>query len=129
MILWVHRQTGEDRFYLALGVIPSKEQFMAAARVRPRSYAGRMLERIYSQIFEGSLELKHDYETYYQVEYAEFTKYAKRRRRLKSEEAEKISAVYQSSAVILEYRPRQSFLQEEVGTEMLTKLLTLGGVE
>ncbi len=129
MILWVHRQTGEDRFYLALSVTPSKEQFMAAAKVRAGSYAGRMLDRIYSQIFDGSLELKRDYETYYQVEYVDFIKYAKRRRRLKTKEANEINSVYESSAVILEYKPRQSFLREEVGTAILKKLLTLGGLD
>ena len=102
---------------------------MSAAKVRAGSYAGRMLERIYLQIFEGSLELKHDYEIYYQVEYVDFIKYAKRRRRLKIEEATQIASVYQESAVILEYKPRQSFLREEVGTAMLRELLTLGGLK
>jgi hypothetical protein len=82
-----------------------------------------MVEKIYHQIFDISLELKHDYCSYYQVEYESFERFLKKRFHLSPSEAQPISAAFDHSAVILEYKPLESFFWESAGQQLLEQLL------
>jgi hypothetical protein len=122
-IVWVDRRDGSDRFYLALPQRFSREQIFSRAKVAPGSYAGRLIERLYRNIFEMSLELKRDFDLYYQLEYETFYRYLRRRLLLSKDEATTIAGCFESSAVIIEYKPRQYFLRDDTGRELLRQLL------
>jgi hypothetical protein len=123
-IVWVDRRDGNDRFYLALPRRLSREQFFIRAKVTPGSYAGRLVERLYGNIFEISLELKRDYNLYYKLEYDTFYRYLRRRLLLSKSEAEIIAGCFENSSVIIEYKPRHYFLRDDTGRALLEKLLT-----
>lgn len=123
-IVWVDRRDGSDRFYIALLQRFSKEQFLARAKVAPGSYAGRLVERLYRNIFEMSLELKRDYGLYYQMEYDTFYRYLRRRLLLSKNEAEIIAGCFENNSVIIEYKSRHYFLRDDTGRALLEKLLT-----
>lgn len=122
-ILWVDRRNGSDRYYLALPQRPSKEQFFTRAKVTPDSYAGRMIERLYRNIFERSPELKRDYSLYYQMEYDTFYRYLRRRVLLLENEAEIVAGCFENSTTIIEYKPTHYFLRDDTGQALLRKLL------
>lgn len=122
-IVWVDRRDGRDRFYVALPKRISKEKFFARAKVTPGTYAGRLIGRLYHHIFETSLELKRDYDLYYQLEYGTFYRYLRRRLLLSKDEAEIIAGCLDASEIIVEYKSRHYFLREDTGWELLEKLL------
>jgi hypothetical protein len=123
-IVWVDRRDGSDRFYLAFPRCLSREQVFIRAKVTPGSYAGRLVERLYRNIFEMSLELKRDYNLYYQLEYDTFYRYLRRRLLLSKDEAAIIAPCFEISAAIIEYKPRHYFLRDDPGRALLEKLLT-----
>lgn len=122
-MVWVDRRDGNDRFYLALPQRFSREHFVARAKVTPDTYAGRLIERLYRNIFEMSLELKRDYDMYYQLEYDTFYRYLRRRLLLSKDEAATIASCFESSAIIIEYKPRHYFLRDDTGLALLEQLL------
>lgn len=122
MILWVERRSGDDRYYLALSRLVSREEFLHAAKVVPTTYAGRMMDRMYTGIFENSLDVKRDFERYYKVEYGDFVKYCRRRLRLRADEAQALARVYDGSVALFEYKPGFYFLEGDVGQELLKAL-------
>lgn len=122
-IVWVDRRDGNNRFYFALPRRFSREQFFARAKVMQGSYAGRLIERLYRNIFEMSLELKRDYDLYYQLEYDTFFRYLRRRLLLSKSEAEIVASCFENSSVIIEYKPWHYFLRDDTGRALLENLL------
>jgi hypothetical protein len=123
-IVWVDRRDGNDRFYFALPKRMSKEQFFASAKVKPGTYAGRLIDRLYQNIFETSLELKQDYTVYYQLEYLTYYRYLRRRLLLSKEEAEIIAGCWDNSEIVIECKPWHYFLREDTGRVLLEQLLS-----
>jgi hypothetical protein len=100
----------------------SKEQFFASAKVKPGTYAGRLIDRLYQNIFETSLELKQDYTVYYQLEYLTYYRYLRRRLLLSKEEAEIIAGCWDNSEIVIECKPWHYFLREDTGRVLLEQL-------
>jgi len=129
MILSVERTSGDHRLYLALPRPITRDEFLSNAKVKPETYAWRMIDGMYRHIFESSLELKRDFETYYRLEYLDFFKYCRRRLRLTDAEAQQIAGLYDTSAVLIEYKRMYYFLRHENGLRLLETLLSEGNMK
>jgi len=114
-----------DEYILPIRHVPTEVQFLHRARVRQDSYAGRLMSELYHRLFDISLELKRDYSTYYEVEYATFAQYLRKRHLLSKSEATELSARYARAAAIIRFGRLYTFMEEGVGTELLSKLLDL----
>jgi hypothetical protein len=64
-----------ENYVISLNQVTSKADFLKRAGVRPDSYSGRLVQRIHEGLFESSLDLKRDFDTYYRGEYADFATY------------------------------------------------------
>lgn len=54
---------------------PSLAEFFEILVVKPHGLAAQLTERVYSDFFLGSLDLKEEYRRYYCVEYADLREY------------------------------------------------------
>ena len=96
---------------------------LAHAKVKPKTYAGELISDLYDEIFHRSLELKHDYSTYYAVEYATFDEYVRKRFLFEAEQVCTISDQFVQSDKIILFHPTQYFLEEDYGPHFVEKLL------
>ena len=112
-----------EHYVISLSQAISKADFLKRAGVRPDSYAGRLVERIHEGLFESSLDLKRDFDTYYKGEYTDFATYLRKRHLFSREDADDIQRTYPQSAIILYYTRFYSFFDEGVGETLLMKLL------
>ena len=112
-----------ENYVIALSQVISKADFLKRAGVRTGSYAGRLVQRIYEGLFESSLDIKRDFDTYFKVEYADFAAYLRKRHLFSREDTDDIERTYLQSAIILYYRRFYSFFDEGVGETLLMKLL------
>ncbi len=62
---------------LGTNKIPTFSEFLHSSMVQPEGYGGKILKRIYRDIFIRSTDFKRDYEKYYSVEYASFELFMK----------------------------------------------------
>jgi hypothetical protein len=67
----------------------------------PRSR--QLVSKLYYRLFSISLELKRDYSTFYEVEYATFEQYLRKRHLLNKEDAAELSARYAKAAAIIRF--------------------------
>ncbi len=100
-----------------------KVAFLHRARVKRGTYAGEMLANLYDAIFIRSLELKHDYCTYYQREYSMFAEYLRKRLLVPMELVERIDTQFSRSTMIFDFHPGYFFLHGDYGLEFLKKLI------
>jgi hypothetical protein len=114
-----------EEYILPIRIVPTESDFLQKAHVRPLSYAGRLVSKLYSRLFRISLELKRDYTTYYQTEYGNFESYLRKRHLLSRDDAAALSARYDRVAAIVRFGRLYSFMEEGAGEELLNKLLDL----
>jgi len=110
-------------FIISVADIVSEIVFLKRAAARPNSYAWRLASRIYKDIFVESLDLKRDFDLYYEVEYGDFGEYLRKRQLLLRDEAADIAMAYGKSAAIFLYKRPYSFLESSPGEALLKKLL------
>ena len=81
MILVVNKSESSfsKRYLLCLETLVDKSTLMLRAKVKAGSYAGNLIANLHDEIFSYSLDLKHDYLSYYAVEYDEFFIYVRKR--------------------------------------------------
>jgi hypothetical protein len=113
----------QENYVISLRRAISTAEFLQRAGARGDSYAGRLVQRIYEGLFESSLDLKRDFDTYYKVEYATFGDYLRKRHLFSREDTADIEQAYSTSATILHYTRFYSFFDEGVGETLLVKLL------
>jgi hypothetical protein len=126
MIVTVHDDRRfQDEYILPLRRVPTETQFLDRAKVLPNSYAGRLISKLYHRLFSTSLELKRDYSTFYEVEYATFEKYLRKRHLLNKEDARELNARYAKAAAIIRFGRLYTFMEEGAGADLLEQLLDL----
>jgi hypothetical protein len=123
MIIVTQSNSYREEYILPVRRVPSESEFLARAKVRPVSYAGRLVSRLYGRLFRLSLELKRDYAVYYRLEYAAFADYLRRRHLLSAKDADALSLREASAAAIIRFRQPYYFMSEGCGEEMLNELL------
>jgi hypothetical protein len=114
-----------EEYILPIRQVPTEALFLQRSRVREDSYAGSLMSKLYHRLFDISLELKRDYSTYYEVEYATFEQYLRKRHLLSKSDATELSAQYARTAAIIRFGRLYIFMEEGAGTELLSKLLDL----
>ena len=126
MIVTVHDDRRfQDEYILPLRSVPTEAQFFDRAKVLPNSYAGRLISKLYYRLFSISLELKRDYSTFYEVEYATFEQYLRKRHLLNKEDASELNGRYAKAAAIIRFGRLYTFMEEGAGADLLEKLLEL----
>jgi hypothetical protein len=115
--------TMEDRFLICLVSPLDVTTFVQRAKVVPGSYAGRLISDLYEGIFKYSLELKHDYETYFQVEYPTVHEYLQRRFMFPASIQKRVATRYTEFDSIIYFKSFYTFIEGEYGTKFLRKLL------
>jgi hypothetical protein len=110
-------------FVVCLRVAVSEPVFLRRAKVKPGTYAGNLISRLYDMIFRRSLEFKYDYRKYYAVEYNSFGEYLHKRFLFSPDDVNEISSQFSKSLQIIYFHPRYTFLEDEYGYEFLKKLL------
>jgi hypothetical protein len=92
--------------------------------VKPDSYAGELVANLHDSIFRQSLDLKRDYDEYYDVEYKTFGEYLKKRFLFLPEVVAKCSEQLHRSRMMIYFQPRVHFLEDfEYGCSFLGKFL------
>jgi hypothetical protein len=114
-----------EEYILAVHRVPTEAEFLRRAKVRPGTYAGRLMAKLYERLFERSLELKRDYTTYYAVEYGTFARYLRKRHLLSDVEAKELEKQFPRAATIVRFGWLYTFMQEGVGADLLAKLLDM----
>lgn len=126
MIVSVHDDRRfRDEYILPLRRVPTEKEFLDRAKVLPSSYAGRLVSNLYYRLFKISLELKRDYAAFYEVEYATFEQYLRKRHLLNKEDASELNARYVKAAAIIRFGRLYSFMEEGAGADLMEKLLDL----
>jgi hypothetical protein len=115
----------QDEYILPLRRVPTEAQFLERAKVLPNSYAGRLISKLYHRLFSISLELKRDYLRFYEVEYATFEQYLRKRHLLNKEDASELNARYTKAAAIIRFGRLYTFMEEGAGADLLAKLLDM----
>lgn len=122
-------QLGQDessfrkQYLLCLEWLVDKDAMLRKAKTRPGSYAGELMAELHEEVFCYSLDLKHDYLTYYQVEYGSFFQYLRKRFLFDVDVANPAAAQFDFSAAIFLFQPSYYFLEDEYGIGFLEKLL------
>lgn len=113
-----------ESYVICLPTMVTQATFLRRAKVKPDSYAGELVANLHDAIFRQSIDLKRDYDEYYDVEYATFGEYLKKRFLFLPEIAAKCSEQSQSSRMLIYFQPRFCFLQDfQYGCSFLGKLL------
>ena len=124
MILSLDRDSSFRKSFVICLALPIDEATMLAhAKVKPKTYAGELIADLYDEIFHRSLDLKHDYSTYYAVEYATFDEYVRKRFLFEAEQVRTISDQFAQSDRIIFFHPNQYFLEEDYGPRFLERIL------
>lgn len=122
-------QLGQDestfrkQYLLCLERLVDKDAMLRRTKTRPGSYAAELVAELHEEIFCYSLDLKHDYLTYYQVEYGSFFQYLRKRFLFTVDVANSVAAYLDSSTSIFLFEPSYYFLEDEYGIGFLEKLL------
>lgn len=123
-IFSIERENGwEHEFVLCLVDTVDEEEFLEVARVVRGTYAGRLMSRIYGDIFVRSKNLKTEFEQYFRIEYENFDHYLEKRLFLRPDERAPISTAAESSSAIMYYKPSQFFLYDDYGSKFLERLM------
>lgn len=121
------RHQGQDEYVVCprapVTVAELRERMLQRAKVIMGSYAYRLIDDLHSAIFVRSLDLKADYDAYFAREYASFGEYLRRRTRVPSAAAAKISEAVNVSSSVYHFRPVYAFLDDSYGLDFLTRLL------
>jgi hypothetical protein len=112
-----------EHYIVSLSASISERTFIERAGVLANSYAGRLVSRLYEDLFMTSLDLKRDFDKYYRVEYAKFGEYLRKRHLLQRDDASEVEQEYSKSEAIVYYKHAYSFLEESVGENLLKCLL------
>jgi hypothetical protein len=118
-------RTQREEYIIAVHHVPTEEEFLRRARVRPDSYAGRLMSKLFARLFSISLELKRDYATYYQTEYQTFALYLRKRHLLSLQDAQQLETRHQHASAIIHFGRLYTFMEEGMGADLLEKLLDL----
>jgi hypothetical protein len=93
------------------------------AKVKAGTYAGDLVAKLHDGIFHRSLELKSDYQKYYEVEYDTFGEYARKRFLFPVEVVSTLNTQLSQFGLIIHYHPGPWFLEDEYGEDFLERLL------
>jgi len=114
-----------EEYVLAVHAVPTEAEFLRRAKVRPGTYAGRLMAKLYARLFKWSLELKRDYTIYYEMEYGTFTRYLRKRHMLSLAEAKGLEERFARASAIVRFGRLYTFMEEGVGADLLESLLDL----
>jgi hypothetical protein len=106
-----------------LTVAGLRDRMLRRAKVTEGSYAYRLVDDLHSAIFVESLDLKADYEAYFAREYGSFDEYLRRRARLPSAVAAKLTKLLDESTGMYHFCPAYAFLADTYGLDFLTRLV------
>lgn len=128
MIIPLNRDRfGQDGYVICpsvpVSVAELRDRMLRRAKVAEGSYAYRLVDDLYAAIFERSLDLKADYETYFSREYESFGEFLRRRMRFPSAVVSPLTKAVDDSSGMYYFRPPYSFLSDEHGLEFLIRLL------
>jgi hypothetical protein len=93
------------------------------AKVTDGSYAYRLIEDLFADIFVRSLDLKADYRSYFAIEYSTFAEFLRRRSRFANAVIAQLVNLVDHSIGVYHYRPSYPFLTDLDGQAFLLKLL------
>lgn len=110
-------------YVLCLRSVPSLDQAYENARVSRGTYAGDLVESIYSQVFRTALDLKRDYGLYFGLEYDSFGEYLLKRHWFENAVIEALVSAEPAAAVVIHYVPSHSFLADDEGAAYLKAIL------
>lgn len=113
----------QSSYIICLDGMTDKETLMKRAMVKPKTYAGDLIENIYDAIFRLSVELKRQYKQYYSIEYATFGDYSRKHLLFTQEMSNKLNDLYARCSYIYNFHSCYCFLEEEYGRDFLEKLL------
>lgn len=99
-----------------------RNRMVELAKVKPESYAYRLVCDIYEAIFVQSLDLKADYRNYFAVEYPTFVEYLCRRYQFTTPVVSACAGAVDDSLGIYYFRSGYAFLRDEYGLEFLGRL-------
>jgi hypothetical protein len=111
------------KYLLCLRGPVDEAAFLRRAKVKSGTYAGDLIANLHDRIFHRSLELKSDYAKYYNVEYATFAEYSRRRFLFPADVVNGLSLQFPRTRLIIYLHPGYSFLEDDYGREFLEKLL------
>lgn len=118
---------GQDGYLICpsapVSVAELRDHMLRRAKVAEGSYAYRLVDDLHAAIFERSLDLKADYETYFSREYESFGEFLQRRMRFSAAAVTALTKALDKSSGMYFFRPSHSFLEGEYGLEFLTRLL------
>lgn len=125
MILATGRDSRDYRpgFVICLRSIDPLEKVLHRARVVPKTYGADLVERLYDQVFNRSLDLKADFARYYSREYDSFFEYLDRRYAFGPSATNTLGKVADRCAAILYMTSTWSIFDEDEGIGVLASLL------
>jgi hypothetical protein len=127
-ILAVPGEFGLDEYIVCPhGPIGSlRERMLQRAKVVEGSYAHDLVDQLHRAIFIQSLDVKGDFQTYFNSEYPAFEEYLHRRERLPCNVAAALASDFEACTGMYRFRPRysrHSFLSDASGIQLLSDLL------
>lgn len=121
----VFKNTDEE-YIVLLKSINNKDRFIDKLSVTANSYSGKIASDIWDSLFIRSIDLKRDYLTYFQDEYATFSSYLELNHELSVKflnQSDKLIAQYDHIYLFSIYH---TFLREDEGLARLRMLLRVG---
>jgi len=116
-----------DRYVICpsapVSVAELRDRILRRAKVTEGFYAYRLVDDLHAAIFERSLDLKADYESYFSREYESFGEFLRRRMRFAATAVTALTKALDKNSGMYFFRPSHSFLEGEYGLEFLTRLL------
>lgn len=121
---------GEDAFYrnsylIGVDEVPVFDDIVGRAKVRPGTYSWELVRDMYISIFVRSLDLNHDFEMFYAVEYLNFEDYLRRKVQFSQFHSGRAVEYHQVFKYLFYCWPRHGFLGGGYGGGFLADLLNL----
>jgi hypothetical protein len=121
----------KDIYFLIVDYLCTKQQWLSATDVRPKSPAEGIATRIYWCIYGGLTDVVADYETYYKREYSDLWRFLYWHYMIDENTLEKIKEVYKPTQLLFygdidaggDYGLGHYIMSEE-GFSMVKRILT-----
>jgi len=82
----------DGKIFLRRKDIPRKSQVMKKLGVKKNTFAGNMISRVYDYYFDGVLNLRKEYRTYYRKEFSSVEEFIEEHFNIEHNEAIKLAA-------------------------------------
>jgi len=111
---------------------PYLNNILKAAAVKQKSYAAEFVERIYEFFIETAIDLKGEYQKYYELEYKDIQSFLYHKYAMDEEDLSRLSALPRPFGCLLlikvrrlgrDYQIDSLFEYSEKGREMIMKIL------